>query len=302
MLDNRVEVFLHVARCLNISQAARDLFMSQPAVTSAIQKLEDHYSIKLFLRLPRGLELTPAGVLLYRHLKELKDGVVDLENEMMKIRGTLHGKILIGASPTFGNYTLPHLLGLFSQLYPEISYRLTIANNSQVYAFLQEGKIELAFLVGTLPGKRLDAKKIMEDELVMIAAPGHPWASGVPVKSSELLTQPVILREKGSGSRKDMEEAYAEMGLPPDELIVIAELNSLEAIKQAVIANLGTALVSRRAAEKEIEQGLLKTVGIEGVKLARNIYAATLPDARLTAAASDLLQFVNKELNEKPCS
>lgn len=302
MLDNRAEVFLHVARCLNISQAARDLFMSQPAVTSAIQKLEDHYSIKLFLRLPKGLELTPAGALLYRHLKELKDGAVDLENEMMKIRGTLHGKILIGASPTFGNYTLPYLLGHFSKLYPEISYSLHIANNAQVYANLQEGKIELAFLVGALPGKRLNAKKIMEDELVLVVAPGHPWTSSSAVKSSELLAQPLILREKGSGSRRDMEEAYAEMGLPPDELIVIAEFNSFEAIKQAVIANLGAALVSRRAAEAEIEQGLLKTVRIEGVNLARDIYAATLPDARLTAAASSLLQLAHQELKGKPCS
>lgn len=300
MLDNRAEVFLHVARCLNISQAARDLFMSQPSVTSAIQKLEEHYSVKLFLRLPRGLELTPAGALLYRHLKELKDGAIDLENEMMKLKGTLHGKISIGASPTFGNYTLPHLLGCFSQLYPDISYSMHIANNTQVFAYLQEGKVELAFLVGSLPGKRLAAKKIMEDELVLVVAPGHPWTVSTTVQSSELPAQPLILREKGSGSRRDMEEAYAEMGLSPDELTIIAEFNSFEAIKQAVIANLGAALISRRAVEAEIEQGLLKTVRIEGVNLARDIYAATLPDAHLTAAASRLLQLVDRELSNSP--
>lgn len=297
MLDNRAEVFLHVARCLSISQAARDLFMSQPAVTSAIQKLEDHYSVKLFLRLHKGLELTPAGALLYRHLKDLKGSAVDLENEMMKIKGTLHGKLLIGASPTFGNYTLPHMLGRFSRLHPEISYSLHIANNSQVYAYLQEGKIELAFLVGAPPGKRITAKKIMEDELILIVARDHPWAAKGTVKSGELLNQPLILREKDSGSRRDMDDAYAEMGLSPGELIVIAEFNSFEAIKQAVMANLGAALISRRAAEVEIEKGLLKTVRIEGINLARDIHSATLPDARLTAAASGLLQLIKSELN-----
>jgi len=296
MLDYRAEVFIHVAQCLNITQAARDLYISQPAVTAAIQKLEEYYNVKLFLRKSWGLELTPAGVLLYRHLKELKKASTNLENEMMKLRGTLHGKLSIGAAPTFGNYILPHLLGHFSKSHPEISFSLYIGNNAQVYTYLKEGKIELAFLVGILPGKGLAARKITKDELILIVSPHHPWSAREAINGHELLSQPLILREKGSSSRKDMEEAFAEIGLSSEELMVIADFNSFEAIKQAVQANLGVALISQWAVKSELEQGRLHCVRIEGANLTRDIYAATLPKARLTEAASRLLQLVNKNL------
>ncbi len=296
MLDYRVEVFIHAARCLNISRAARDLHMSQPAVTAAIQKLEEHYAVKLFFRKSWGLELTPAGVQLYSHLKALKSASISLENEMIKLKGTLHGKVAIGAAPTFGNYTLPRLLGRFSQSHPEISYNLHIGNNDQIYACLQEGRIEVAFLVGALPGKRLAARKVMDDELILVVSPHHPWAARKAVSGSELPAQPLILREKGSGSRKDMEEAFAEMGLSPEELTVIANFNSFEAIKEAVQADLGAALISRLAVKGELERGQLNPVLIDGVNLCRSIYAATLPEARLTEAAARLLQMVSREL------
>lgn len=296
MLDYKAEVFIHVARCLNITQAARDLYISQPAVTTVIQKLEEYYAVKLFLRKSWGLELTPAGVLLYRHLKELKKASTGLENEMMKIKGTVHGKLSIGAAPTFGNYVLPLLLGFFSKSHPEINYSLHIGNNAQIYAYLKEGKIEIAFLVGALPGKELVARNIMKDELILIVSPDHPWSAREAVNGKELLSQPLILREKGSSSRKDMEEAFAEMGLSSEELMVIADFNSFEAIKQAVQANLGAALISQGAVKGELEQGLLHRVRIEEINLTRDIYAATLPKARLTEAASCLLQIVYKDL------
>ncbi len=296
MLDYRAEVFIHVARCLSISQAARDLYISQPAVTTAVQKLEEHYGVKLFLRKSWGLELTPAGALLYSHLKELKKVSTGLENEMMKLKGTLHGKLSIGAAPTFGDYTLPRLLGLFSESHPEISYSLHIGNNERVYTYLQEGRVELAFLVGALPGKRLNPGKVMEDELILVVSPHHPWSTRDAVSGNELQAQPLIMREKGSGSRKDMEEAFVEMGFSPEELNVIADFNSFEAIKQAVHANLGAALISRLAVKSELEQGLLSYVRIEGAKLTRDVYAATLPETRLTEAASRLLQLVYREL------
>lgn len=296
MLDYRAEVFIHVARCLNITQAARDLYISQPAVTTTIQRLEEHYAVKLFLRKSWGLELTPAGVVLYRHLIELKKVSTGLENEMMRLKGTLHGRLSIGAAPTFGNYILPRLLGFFSRSHPEISYSLHIGNNAQIYAYLKEGRIEVAFLVGTLPGKELVARKIVQDELILVVSPDHPWSARETVSGKELLSQPLILREKGSSSRKDMEEAFAEMGLSPEELIAIAVFNNFEAIKQAVQANLGAALIPQCAVKGELEKGLLNCVNIESVNLTRDIYAATLPKAHLTEAASRLLQIVYNNL------
>jgi DNA-binding transcriptional LysR family regulator len=296
VLDYRAEVFIQVAQCLNITRASQDLYISQPAVTAAIQKLEEHYAVKLFLRKPAGLELTPAGVMLYRHLSKLKEASTKLNNEMMKLKGTVHGRLSIGAAPTFGNYILPRLLGFFSKSYPKISYNLLVGNNAQIYSYLREGRIELAFLVGTLPGKELAATKIMKDRLILVVSPRHPWSARETVSSSELLTQPLILREKRSSSRRDMEEAFAEMGLSPGELSAIADFNSFEAIKSAVHADLGAALISRWAVKRELEQGWLSPVKIEGVDLTRDIYAATLPGAGLTEAASRLLRIACHDL------
>ena len=110
-----------------------------------------------------------------------------------------------------------------------------IGNNDQIYAYLKEGRIELAFLVGALPGKRLAPRKVMEDELILVVSPRHPWSARGAVSGSELPALPLILRERGSGSRKDMEEAFAEMGLSPEELNVIADFNSFEAIKHCLL-------------------------------------------------------------------
>ncbi len=290
MLDYKIDVFLRVAQLLSISRAARDLNISQPAVTTAVQKLEEHFGIKLFFRYSSGLELTPAGSRLFGHLKELKDRSTLAENEMMQLQRTAHGYLQLGASPTFGDYILPKLIGRFSTIYPQISYSLQIGNNLHIYKQLHEGRIELAFLVGKLPGKRLTASIIMEDELVLIVAPGHPWSRRGSISKAELPVQPLILRERGSGSRSDMEEALLELSLPLDKLTVIAEFQSLEAIKSAVESNLGAALISRRAITKELKLNTLVTVKIDGFAFHRDVHAVKIQDARLTEAASRLLE------------
>ncbi|MEW5786000.1 MAG: LysR family transcriptional regulator, partial [Bacillota bacterium] len=271
--------------------SARELNISQPAVTAAVQKLEERYSVKLFFRYPRGLELTPAGMLLYRHLKELKMHAVQAENELMNLKGVVHGQLKLGASPTFGDYILPRLIGRFSSGHPGISFSLVIGNNQQIYNHLKEGKVELAFLAGKLPGKRITAHKIMEDELILIVPSGHPWSSRGTIDQAELLTQPLILREQGSSSRKETEEALMELGFDLEILVIVAEFFSLEAIKSAVEAGLGAALISRWAVTKELQLGTLCSVQINGLSHFRDINAVTLNDIQLTEAASRLLRY-----------
>jgi LysR family transcriptional regulator, transcriptional activator of the cysJI operon len=291
MLDYKTEIFIRTAALLNISQAARELNVSQPAVTAAIQKLEEQYGVKLFLRHPRGLELTQAGAKLYQRLKELKDRSVQVENEMMQIQGEIHGYLRLGASPTVGDYILPRLLGQFCKLYPDIRYSLQIGNNQQVYKQLKEGNIELAFLAGNLPGKSLNALRVFEDEMILIVSSRHPWRSCLVIEKEELVNQPLILRERGSASRKDMEKAFDEIGLAQEKLFIVAEFYSLEAIKTAVESDLGIALISRWAILKEQKLKCLHAVKIKGVNLVRGIHAVTLNENRLTEAASRFLKF-----------
>ncbi len=299
MLDYKTEIFIRTAMLLNISQAARELNISQPAVTAAIQKLEEQFGVKLFLRHPRGLKLTQAGTKLYQCLKELKDRSIQVENEMMRIQGEIHGCLRLGASPTVGDYILPRLLGQFSKLYPDIRYSLQIGNNQQVFKQLNEGNIELAFLAGNLPGKRLKAVRVFEDELALIVSRRHPWSSRLTIDKEELPGQPLILRERGSASRKDMENAFEEIGLLPETLSVVAEFHSLEAIKAAVESDLGIALISLWAIIKEQKLNHLHVVRIEGVQLVRGIHAVTLNESRLTEAAARFSKFAANSVEKR---
>jgi DNA-binding transcriptional LysR family regulator len=278
-----------VARCLSISQAARDLYITQPSVTAAIQKLEEHYSVRLFHRKSRGLELTAAGNLLYHHLRELKDKAVHLDNDMMGLKSETHGRLLIGSSPTFGDYILPHLLGKFNEKYPGITYKLHSGVNRQIYSRLQEGRIEVAFMVGSLPGKRLKAHKILEDEMVLIIPPQHELSRKSVITGKEIKTLPLIMREPGSGSRKDMDEALNSLGIDPVKLNVVAEFESPEAIKSAVESNLGVALMSRWAVTKEVQLKTISILNLDGFKISRDIYVASLSDIQLTSTASRLI-------------
>jgi DNA-binding transcriptional LysR family regulator len=294
MIDHRAEIFIHVARCLSISQAARDLYITQPSVTAAIQKLEEHYSVRLFHRNARGLELTAAGNLLYYHLRELKDKAVHLDNEMMDIKNEAHGRLLIGSSPTFGDYILPHLLGKFNEKYPGVTYKLHSGVNRQIYSRLQEGRIEVAFIVGSLPGKRIKAYKILEDEMVLILSPQHKYSKKKVITGEEIASLPLILREPGSGSRKDMEEALYSLGIDPAGLNIVAEFESPEAIKSAVESNLGVALMSRWAVAKEVQLDAISILNLDGVTIRRDIYVASLPEIQLTLTASRLIDMAVK--------
>lgn len=286
MLDYKANFFLQAARTLNISQTARDLHISQPAVTAAIQKLEEQVGVKLFYRYSRGLRLTPAGSSLYQRLQELKTFSVQVENEMMLLRQDVHGHLNLGASSTIGEYILPGLLERFHSRFPQIRFSLRVGNNQRIYKDLWEGKIELGFLAGNVPGKRFEVKKIMDDEMVFIASPRHPWGGCMNIEAGKLLLQPLIVREQGSGSRRDMEAALSDLGLVSDKLNVIAEFNSLEAIKSAVEAGLGLALISRWAISKELQLKTLSAYKIMGATLTRNIYMAVLKEAELTESAS----------------
>ncbi len=301
LLDYKVDIFLRTARLLNISQAARELNISQPAVTTAVQKLEKEFEVKLFFRYPQGLELTPTGILLQSRLQEIKDRCVQLENDMMQLRQELHGHLKLGASPTVSDYILPKLMGIFSDRFPRINYSLNTGNNAEVIRQLQEGKIELAFLAGNLPEQRSFSHKVLDDELVLIISPNHPWASQASINKEELLEQPLILRERGSGSRKETEEALVEIGLNPEQLKVIADFQSLEGIKNAVASGLGAALISRWAVTRELEQQSLLQVKIRDAVLRRDIFVVSLYEERLTEAAKRFLGFC-KELQPETAS
>ena len=295
---NHLALFRAVAEAGGFSRAAGVVRVSQPAISMQVAELEDAVGTPLFDRLPRGVRLTHAGTVLLDYARRIAVLEADAERAMRELRGLERGRLALGASMTIGGYLLPAMLGEFRRRHPAVQLHLTIANTDTIKARLLEGTLELGLTEGTPPdGEGWHARIFYEDELIVIAPPGHPFAvppAGKrrlrPVTGRELCAQPLILREPGSGTREVLFRALGECGSMVSE--VVLTLTDTEAIKRAVIAGLGLAVVSRLCVRLELAAGLLVEVPLRDLPLRRPLYELTVSDRKKSAAVqafADLL-------------
>jgi len=267
-----LEVFCKIVELKSFSRAAEAVYLTQPTVSGHIKGLEEFVGLKLLDRLGREVVLTKAGELLYGYAKQ----VLALRNQALQAlteyKGSLKGHLIIGGSNIPGEYVLPALLARFKAQYPEISLTLRIGDSKEIARGVLDGTYELGAVGAKFDDGQLVYTKLLEDELV-VALPGdHRWATRPTVPLAELLGQPIILREVGSGSRKVLEEALQSAGLNTGALAVVAELGSTEAIRQAVKSGAGISVISFRAIQEDLERGTLCTVPVEGLRLTRDFY------------------------------
>lgn len=268
----RLEVFCKVIEMKSFSRAAEAVLLSQPSVSEHVRLLEEHFGDKLLDRLGREVLPTPAGKILYqygRRIIQLRDEAVQ---SIDHFKGHLGGDLAVGASTIPGCYILPELIVGFRKKHPGIHVMLKISGTSQSLQSLIDGDIELA-IVGAKPvDKRLDYIKAFEDELVLTVPAEHPWARRKSVDVSELVQEPFIHRERGSGTRSFMQEALGEQGLDCDRLSVVAEMGSTEAVRQGIRCNLGISVLSALAIREDLELGRLAAVELRGLRMTRPLY------------------------------
>ncbi len=194
---------------------------------------------------------------------------------------------------------LPRLIGAFKAKYPDISISLLIGDSRQVSAWVDEGRVEVA-VVGARPSARaLESRELMPDELVVVVPAGHPWAAGRAIGIADLRGEPLVMRERGSGSREAMERALADAGLDLSGFRVVGEMGSTQAVKQAVRAGLGIALMSHRAVEDECRAGLLTCVKVTDLKFARAFYLVTHRDRTRSPLAQAFVAFLESQAAER---
>lgn len=253
----KLEVFVRVAESGQVTRASRLLGMTQSAVSMALTSLESIHGGALFERRGRRLILNDRGRMLLPYAQDILRRVDDftsmLEDSLAEPLGHLH----IGASTTIGNYLLPLLMAEFSQQYPQAKVQLQVANTEQIELAVSQGGLDLGLIEGPCHRPELDCVQWREDELVVIAGPGHEWASRARVSRAQLLDGQWIVREAGSGTREVFEQA---LGQPLSQLQSTLELGHTEAIKKAVEAGLGVSCLSRLAVANELEQGRLVAI------------------------------------------
>ena len=286
---HHLRVFTAVAEASSFSRAAASLRLSQPAVSKTVQELERQVGLSLFDRSGRSPRLTDAGAALLARARELFGVERVAEEELGALRGLERGLLRVGASTTVATYFLPPLLARFHAEHPAVTLRVLSANTRAVARRLLEGRLDIALVEGPVSHQRISVTPWRDDELVVIAPAAHPLVRKKRVTAADLAAESFILREPGSGTRMVAEAALAEHGVHPRATM---QLGSTEAIKQAVAAGLGLAVVSRAAAADQLALGYIALVQLRGVMFRRELTELRLigrsPSAA-TAAFRDLL-------------
>jgi len=271
----QLEAFVRVAELQSFTRAARQLYMSQPAISFQIKALEEDLSVILLQRSERKVALTEAGRLLYPEAKQMLGHYNKIKAGLDALRGLKSGHMIIGASTIPGEYLLPAVIGSFRSKYPGVRVNLRIAGSGDVLKWLQERDIDLGVVGAIGEQENVEFTKWLDDELVLVVPPGHRW-SGITIDISDLLDEKLILREEGSGTRKSMFAILEKQGLSTDDIKVEMELGSTRSVISAVQAGMGIALVSNWAAADIIEAGKLGETKLKGINLTRSFYLARI--------------------------
>lgn len=268
-MDFRLKVFYAVAKNLSFTKAARELFISQPAVSKNIRELEMQYKVALFERSDRRIRLTEAGRWLFQHVGLIQDAYLRIEENMNRFAGYASGEIALGASTTIAQYVLPPLLSAFIRKYPDIKLSLLNGNSAEIEQALRDERISLGLVEGNARQTDLRYVHFMDDELVAVVRADSDLALRDEITPAELRRIPVVLRENGSGTLDVLEEALKRCGIKLSDLRILMQLGTTEGIKRFLESSDALGFVSIRAVDRELKAQQLKVLEIEGFEAKR---------------------------------
>ena len=260
MTLDQLRVFVAVAERQHVTQAALALNVAQSAASNAIASLEATHKTKLFNRIGRHIELTDAGQAFLKEARAVLAAVDAAELALVEFGNLKRGVLSVQASHTIAHYWLPRRLATFRRVHPEIEIRMSIGNTAQVAIAVENRVAELGFVEAAIHSEQVDSTAVARDQVIIAASPEHGLVKRRSIAPRDLLDVEWVLRERGSGTRAVFEVALAQSGIDPHALRVALELPSNEAVRAAVEAGLGAAVISASIAAPSLEAGLLEQV------------------------------------------
>lgn len=293
----QLRTFVAVIEAGSFSEAARQMGVSQPAVTMQMQSLEADAGATLLDRRYRRIDLTEAGRVLLPYARKVLAELECAREEIAALSGAVTGRLVIAASTTPGVYVIPRLLGPFLAENPQVGVTITVHDTSEVVEAVESGRANFGVTGAVVKGAKVTFAPIGTDELVVICAPSSPLAKRTAVPLTDLAEANWVTRESGSGTRQVSEAFLADNGLDPAELCVAVELGTGEAIVSAVEGGLGVAMLSSHVAEKALALGTVARVDLDTPPAVRT-YFAVLPKGTPTHAAEVFSAFLLERLAE----
>ncbi len=265
-MDQQLLVFLKVAEVENFSRAAVELHMTQPAVSQHIQALELRMGTKLLERTNKYVRLNKAGEIVYHHGKTIFQTYQQMNELVDDLVFNGKGEVSIGASYTFGEYILPHIIAQLRGEYPLIIPKITISNTHNIAEMIDQQQLDIGIVEGQFKQETLKVKPLAEDNMFIIISRNHRLSNRTQLQLTELQEETWILREVGSGTREAAEKMFTFYDFTPKEIM---EFGSTQIIKESVEAGIGISLLSHWAVRKETKLGTLKLLKVNEQPIVR---------------------------------
>jgi DNA-binding transcriptional LysR family regulator len=280
-MDQSLLVFITVVEKKNFTRAADALHMTQPAVSQYIQNLEKSLGTKLLDRSNKYVQLNKAGEIVYHHANEIIGLYTKMQNLVDDTMNKASGNLGIGASYTFGEYVLPHIIGYLQTHYPMIKPKITIANTKRISELVANRQLDIGIVDGEVHHNNLPMEAFAEDLMYIVATVNYPCINQITRKIDELKNEAWILREETSGTREATEKMFSKLNFHPENIM---EFGSTQIIKESVQVGLGITLLSHCTIQKEVSLGTLQIVNVLGTPFHRKFSLITPPTRFKTKA------------------
>jgi DNA-binding transcriptional LysR family regulator len=270
---HQLRIFKAVFKNKSFSKASKEINLTQPTISNHIKALEDEFGCKLFDRLGRSIIPTREAEVLYSHAEEIIDKADSLKETIGQIKKDLTGQLIVGASTIPGIYLLPFMMAGFRKKYPSVSFQILISDSKKIVESVLNQELLLGIVGAKLDNEQISYTPFIEDELVAISSPSLPISNKMTLK--EMVKFPMVLREEGSGTRRETEKILVGKNISLDSIKIAGIFGSTDAVKQAVKAGLGFSILSRYSVTDELKYRILKEVKLSDLQMKRNFYIIT---------------------------
>lgn len=270
---HQLRVFASVFKNKSFSKASEELHLTQPTISDHVKTLEEELDCKLFDRLGRTIIPTKEAEVLYSYALEIIEKTNTIKEVISQTRKEIKGELIIGASTIPGTYLLPSIMAEFQRKYPSVSFQILVSDSRGIIDKVSKHELLLGIVGAKLDDEQINYIPFVEDELIVVSSPSMIKSNSITLKG--LTKLPMVLREEGSGTRREVEKILEGKGISLGGIKIAGIFGSTDAIKQAVKAELGISILSKLSVADELKHNILKEIKLTDTQMKRKFYIIT---------------------------